>query len=69
MTHWTPERIKALRKRAGLTQEDMAHELSITFATQNRHENGHCVPSRLACKMLDMFAEKLEQVKGQEGRR
>ena len=61
MTDWTPDRIKALRRSAGMTQEDMAHELGVTFATMNRWENGHSIPSRLAGKQLDAFAERICQ--------
>jgi DNA-binding transcriptional regulator YiaG len=56
--------IKALRHRQGLTQERFAVQLDVTFATVNRWENGHSVPSRLARKQI------LSQIKslGSEGK-
>ncbi len=44
--------IRSLRKQMGLTQEEFAHEVGVTFATVNRWENGKSEPSRLALKML-----------------
>ena len=49
------DEIKTLRESFGMTQEDFAHELGVTFATVNRWENRKAVPSRLALKMLDQF--------------
>ena len=53
-----PEEIKKLRESFGMTQEDFAHELGVTFATVNRWENRKAVPSRLALKMLDQLNDK-----------
>ena len=53
-----PEEIKALRQSFGMTQEDFAHELGVTFATVNRWENNKAVPSRLAVKALAQMREK-----------
>ena len=53
-----PEEIKKLRESFGMTQEDFAHELGVTFATVNRWENRKAVPSRLALKMLDQLSDK-----------
>lgn len=47
--------IKTLRKQLGLTQEEFAHQIGVTFATVNRWENGKSEPSRLAIKMLMTF--------------
>jgi len=58
----TADEIKRLRESFGMTQEDFAHEIGVTFATVNRWENHKAVPSRLAVKML-------EQLKSKEGRR
>ena len=44
--------IRTLRKQLGLTQEEFAHEIGVTFATVNRWENKKSEPSRLALKML-----------------
>ena len=47
-----PEVIRELRIRLGLTQEQLAEELGVAFATVNRWENGHSRPSRLAQRTL-----------------
>ena len=44
----TPSAIRDARQRLGLTQEQFAHALGVTFSTVNRWENGHVIPSRLA---------------------
>ena len=45
-------RIEALRKMLGLTQERLAQTLGVTFSTVSRWENGHVTPSRLAWTQL-----------------
>ena len=52
--------IRALRKLRGLTQEEFAHEIGVTFATVNRWENKKSKPSRLALKMLAELGAKME---------
>ncbi len=49
--------IKTMRESFGLTQEDFAHELDVTFATVNRWENRKAVPSRLAQNALARFRD------------
>jgi DNA-binding transcriptional regulator YiaG len=51
--------VKVLRKQLGLTQEEFAHEIGVTFATVNRWENHKSKPSRLALRVL---AETQESV-------
>ena len=52
------EKIKLLRKYLKLTQEDLAHELGVSFATVNRWESGKNKPSKLAQKAIDLFCDK-----------
>ena len=52
------EKIKQVRKQLKLSQEDLAHELGVSFATINRWENGNFNPSRLAKKAYDEFCAK-----------
>ncbi len=47
--------IKKVRKQLGITQEQLARELDISFSTINRWENGHTVPSKLAKRHLLEF--------------
>ena len=48
-----PQWIKAIRTRMGLTQEQFAAVIGVTFATVNRWEAGKTNPSRLALMRLD----------------
>jgi len=52
------EKVKYVRTKLKLSQEDLAHELGVSFATINRWENGNYQPSRLARKAFDDFCEK-----------
>ena len=47
--------IKSIRKQLGITQEQLAHELNVSFSTINRWENGHRVPNKLAIVCLIEF--------------
>ena len=49
--------IRVLRKQLGLTQEEFAHTIGVTFATVNRWENGKSKPSRLAIRILDTLTD------------
>ena len=46
------EIIKAIRKELGITQEELAAKLYVSFSTINRWENGHCIPKKLAIAHL-----------------
>jgi DNA-binding transcriptional regulator YiaG len=52
--------IKNLRKDVGLTQEQFARRLGVSFSTVNRWENDKGKPSPLAM-------EKVKRVAGKEG--
>lgn len=45
--------IKEIRTKLGLTQEDLAHKLNVSFSTVNRWEQGHTKPSRLALDKIN----------------
>ena len=49
------ENLKKLCQQKGWSQEDLARELGVSFATVNRWENGKTKPSHLA-------QEKIRQV-------
>ena len=55
--------LKEIRSELGITQEQFARELNISFSTLSRWENGHTVPSRLAKMRLFEFcnSQKLSQ--------
>lgn len=39
------ELIKEIRTNMGLSQQELADKLHVSFATVNRWENGHCIPN------------------------
>ncbi|HZW98011.1 MAG TPA: helix-turn-helix transcriptional regulator [Bacillota bacterium] len=49
------EILKAIRKELDFSQEALAHELHMSFATLNRWENKRNLPSRLAIVTLKEF--------------
>ncbi|ARU29195.1 transcriptional regulator [Cellvibrio sp. PSBB006] len=54
--------VKALRTQLHLSQEDLAKELGVSFATVNRWENQKTQPSKLARRQLEQFiASQKEQ--------
>lgn len=58
MTSGTPESIKSLRQSLGLSQEELAERLGVSFSTVNRWERGHRSPTRLALMRLDALARE-----------
>ena len=48
--------IRELRIRLGMTQEEFAHAVAVTFSTVNRWENGHAKPSKLARRAIESLA-------------
>ncbi len=51
-----------LRKRLGMTQEQLARELGVTVGTVNRWENGRFRPSPLALRGLERLAERATEL-------
>ena len=49
------EKVKYVRLKLKLSQEELARELGVSFATINRWENGSYNPSRLAKKAFEEF--------------
>ena len=53
---------KTLRSLLGLSQEDFAHEIGVSFATVNRWENGKALPSKLAqARILEIWKRFIEE--------
>lgn len=50
-----PKTVKELRRQLGISQEELAHALGVSFATVNRWENGKTVPSKLAQRQYEQF--------------
>lgn len=56
------DRVLAVRKKLGLTQEQLADELDVSFATINRWENARCRRVRRAqMKAVRWLEEKVER--------
>ena len=58
MTTWTAIAIKELRKRLGLTQQQLADNLGIHRVTVVMWESNHKRPSNLAQRQLTRLANK-----------
>ncbi len=58
------ELVREVRKQIGISQEDLAHALGVSFATVNRWENAKTSPSRLARTQFNLFCEDMRK-KGQ----
>jgi DNA-binding transcriptional regulator YiaG len=54
-----PALVKEVRRQLSLSQEDLARELGISFATVNQWENGQVKPSKLAKAQFDSFCAKM----------
>ena len=52
------EIIKSIRNQLGITQEQLADELNVSFSTVNRWENGHRIPKKLAIVYLIEFCKR-----------
>ena len=49
--------VRYIRKELGLSQEQLARELSISFSTVNRWENGKAHPSQMAKELFYNFCK------------
>ena len=54
-----PALIRSVREQLDLSQEDLAREIGVSYATVNRWENGQTMPSKLAKANLDAFCAKM----------
>jgi putative transcriptional regulator len=57
-----PETLKEVRRQLGLSQEELAHALGVSFATVNRWENGKTVPSKLAQVTFENFCARMTKL-------
>ncbi len=51
--------VRTVRSRLGLTQEQFASRLGVTFASVNRWESGRVTPSRLARMQIEDLLREL----------
>ena len=63
-----PDIVKAAREKLGMSQEELARALNISFATINRWENGKTHPNKLTETVFLDFCVKqgldIENIKG-----
>ena len=52
------EELKKLRQQQGWSQEDLARNLGVSFATVNRWENGKTKPSRLSVEKIQVVVKR-----------
>jgi len=55
------ELVRELRRRLGLTQEEFAAKLGVTFPTVNRWENRRAKPSRMAMKLIEGLRQQIDE--------
>lgn len=53
-----PTQIRKIRQQLGLTQEEFAAKLGVTFPTVSRWENGHRKPSKMALLLLKNLTQQ-----------
>ncbi len=51
--------IKKVRVQLGLSQEDLAREVGVSYATVNRWENGRFLPSRMAIRQVEAYCDRM----------
>lgn len=52
------ELLKDVRKELMMTQEQLAHEIGVSFSTLSRWENGHTTPILMARKSVLNFCKE-----------
>ena len=57
------EIIRELRNQLGLTQEQFAAKVGVTFSTVNRWEAGRSLPSPLAWREIERLSEVVRRTK------
>lgn len=51
-------KIRIIREKLGLSQEDLARDLNVSFATINRWENSKTKPIKMARAVFDSYCIK-----------
>ncbi len=61
------ELVKLARKQTGMSQEELARAINVSFATINRWENGKNIPNKLAQSVFLEFCTKHKIVEAESG--
>lgn len=52
------KKLKIVREKFGISQEALAREIGVSFATINRLESGKCFPSYYTLNNFDNYCKK-----------
>lgn len=63
-----PLHIKTIRQKLGISQEELAHRLGVSFTSVNRWENGQTNPSKLARRQLENLCKEVKNINIVEAR-
>ena len=55
------ETVRKVRRQLGISQEELAQELGVSFSTINRWENSKTVPFKLARRQFDAFCHRMAE--------
>ena len=55
-----PNLLKSLRKKLGLSQEELAQKLGVSFTSVNRWENQQTKPSKLARRQIETLCKEFD---------
>ena len=55
-----PKLLKTLRKKLGLSQEELAQKLGVSFTSVNRWENQQTKPSKLARRQIETLCKEFD---------
>ena len=62
------DRLKAVRRRLGWSEEVCAYHLGVTYSTLNRWERGESLPkSRVVLNAIDRFLAKYQKAQPERG--
>jgi DNA-binding transcriptional regulator YiaG len=56
---WFQKRVRTLRVKLNMTQEQFAHHIGVTVVTVNRWERGHTYPKGLSLVRLEKVEEEM----------
>ena len=60
------EKIRFVREKLNMSQEDLARALNVSYVSINRWENGKTKPIKIAQAVFDIFCEKHNIVFGDD---
>lgn len=55
-----PKLLKSLRQQLGLSQEELAKRLGVSFTSVNRWENQQTKPSKLARRQIEALCKEFD---------